>query len=307
MPQAPVQDRSSWDVTMEPRLKKLFTYGLKENSDWEKAWNVERSDKMREEVAEYVTPDVVVETPEGAPYVTLSMSIVRTSSVVHIDYTGQVIFTHQMKRDKKYKEMEKQTWGLGEAMARKPHEMGVELMYNGFSSAKSSDGQPWFSNSHPLKNAPTLYDDNLISDAFGPEGLKNAMVRLMSTLNENGKPIPMGYKTLRIFVTPNDWVLAQQLAKENDWLPNSSNFNRNVFKIEPYVLPFLFMCQDSHRDTQWYVQDPMFTENTMFRREGPTYKQVTDPHTDNTLIQGRQSYSFLISGHRGTVGSKGLG
>jgi len=307
MAQPLIQDRPAWDVTMEPRLRKLFTYGLKVNDDWKKFWNVEKSDKYREEVAEFVTPDVTQETPEGAPYVTLSMSVVRTSSTVAVDYTGQIIITHQMKRDKKYKEMEKQTWGLAEAVARKPHEMAVAFMYNGFDSVKSSDGQPWFSNSHPLKNAPTKYDDNLITDALGPQGLLNALIRLQDTKNENGKPIPMGAGKVRVFVTPSNMLLVKQLADSGDWLPNSSNFNRNKFEIEPVILPFLYMCEDSHRESQYYVQDATANENTMFEREGPSFETITDPHTNNTIVKARHAFSFLVSNHRGTIGSKGLG
>ena len=122
----------------------------------------------KKKLAEFVTPDVT-QKPRGHPYVTLSMSIVRTSSTVAVDYTDHCNHSPDEARQK-YKEMEKQTGVLPKAVARKPHEMAVAFMYNGFDSVKSSDGQPWFSNSHPLKNAPTKYDDNLITDALGPQG-----------------------------------------------------------------------------------------------------------------------------------------
>lgn len=307
MAQGAVQNRSAWDVTMEPRLRELFTYGLKNNDDWKKFWTVTKSDKMREEVAEYATPDVTEETPEGNPYVTLNMSIVRTSSAVAIDYTGQIVITHQMKRDKKYNEMEERSWGLGEAVARKPQEIAVALMFNGFGSVQSSDKRPWFDTQHPLKNDPTKLDSNLIVDPLSPNGLNNAIIALQKTLNENGKPIPMGNGEVNLYVTPTNRILAQQLEDSGDYLPNSPNFNKNKFKVKATVLPFLYMCEDAHKESQWYLQDDMYSKNTMFEREGPDFETITDPHTDNTIVKVRHAFSFLVNNHRGTVGSKGLG
>lgn len=307
MASSPVQNRDEWIETMEPRLKKLFTYGLDTNEDWKKFWQEKQSDSRREEVAEFVKPDVTVETPEGAPYVTLTTSMVRTSAVVHLDYTGSIIITHQMKRDKKFDEMEEQNWGLGEAVARKPHEMAVAFMYNGFSSATSADGVPWFYDQHPLKNAPTVYGDNLITAALGAQGINDALVNLMSTKNENGKPIPMGTKKVKLFVPPALMTLGERLTMKGDYLPDSANFNRNTFNLECIPLPFLAMCPDSHRDTQYYIQDSQYCENYYYEREGPTYDMVTDPLTDNTIVKVRHAFSFHVAGWRGTVGSKGLG
>lgn len=307
MATSPINNRDEWIEVMEPRLKKLFTYGLDSNEDWKKFWQEKQSDSRREEVAEFVKPDVTVETPEGANYVTLNTSIVRTSAVVHVDYTGSIIITHQMKRDKKYDEMEAQNWGLGEAVARKPHEMAVALMYNGFTTSKSADEVAWFSNSHPLKNAPTLYGDNLITTALGPQGINDALVNLQSTLNENGKPIPMGSKKVKLFVPPALAQLGRQLTMKGDYLPNSANFNRNTFDLECIPLPFLNLCTASHQQTQYYVQDSQYCENYFYEREGPTYDMVTDPLNDNTIIKVRHAFSFHVAGWRGTVGSTGLG
>lgn len=306
---AQIVTRDSFIETMEPRMRELFTYGLQEGDAWKRMWDVKDSDMRREEIGEFRRPSVVIETPEGAPLAELTTEFIRTSSVVHLDYTGMIVVTHQMKRDKKYDEMEDNTWGLGDAVSRKLYKEATRLFYSGFEGggATSSDGNPWFSDDHPLQNAPGVVDVNLLDDVLGPEGLKNAFKLLMETKDENGDITQMGMGECDLFVAADNDILAKQLADMGQYLPGSAEFNINKFKINPFTIPLLAEAPAAYRDSQWYLRDRKRAKNTCFMREGPTFKMVTDELTDNTIIKTRVSFSFLIGPHRGTIGSKGQG
>lgn len=309
MPDSGLQTRDKWLEVMEKnRLTKLFKAGYEENNDWQEAWNELESDQRREVFTEYYPPDVTRETEEGAPYQNLTTGIVRESGCIADDFTGQIAYTHQMKRDNKYREIEQKTWNLGESCSRKPHEVAVKAMYEGFENQLSADGKPWFYAQHPLSQAGgSVYDDNLITDPLGPTGIENALTKLREAKNEHGKPIPMGKREVLLFVPPKLWSLAQRLAMKDDWLPGSGNFDRNVYKLKPICLDFLAMCPYAWKDTQFYICDKTYTENYYVIREAPLFNTWTDNNTDTTYGQVRHAFTFHIASHRGWIGSKGLG
>lgn len=307
MPDSGLQTRDKWLEVMEKnRLTKLFKAGYEENNDWKEAWNEMESDQRREVFTEYYPPDVTRETEEGAPYQNLTTGIVRETGAIPVDFTGQIAYTHQMKRDNKYREIEQRTWNLGESASRKPHEEAVKAMYEGFLNQLSADGKPWFYAQHPLSQSG-VYDDNLITDPLGPTGIENALTKLLEAKNEHGKPIPMGKKQVKIFVPPKLKSLGLRLEKEGDWLPGSGNFDRNVYTLKVICLPFLAMNPYAWKDTNWFMCDETYTENYFIVREQPIFNTWTDYNTDTTYGQVRQAHTFHIASHRGWIGSKGLG
>lgn len=304
-----IHTRDAWVETMEPRLGELYDYGFKNNSDWKKAWIEKQSDSMIERVGEHVKVDVVEETPEGAPNVRLTGRFIRENSVIHVEYSGEVCFTRLMKADKKYSQMEEDSWGLGEAVARKPQEIATALMYNGFGSSLSGDGLPWFSNSHPLAENATKYGKNLLTTPFGPQALNDIRVLGLKTTNEYGKPIPMFDKKIQLFVPPALLTAAQQLKQSQNggYLPNSANFNPNVFDIDVVCLPYFAMCEEAYADSMYFAQDKQHIKNYYFVREEPRFYMYTDDSTGNSYAATRTRFSFMVAGWRGTIASKGLG
>lgn len=297
-----IQQRDNWVPLMLKRLRKVFTFELENADVWKPLWQSLESDLRREEVGEYATPDVVKLTPEGAPLANLTMGLVRLKAVVHGDYTGMITITHQMRRDNKYNDIEKNTWGLSEAVARCLAEEATKPFYQGFSTYLSGDDVPWFGTNHPLANAPGKYGSNYVAGVLGPDTLRQMQQQLMETLNENGKPISMGSGKLQLAVAPYNHILAQQLADPNQYLPGSNEFNRNKFNITPITIPFFIQAPSAIRDGQAYLRDPLYAENTHYLREGPTFDMVQDPVTQNVLAQTRIAFSFVVPSWRGTVG-----
>ncbi len=297
--------RDQWIETMEPTLLELFTAGLENANEWKQCYVMKKSNKRREELLQYRKPDVVEETPEGSPYVQLTIEKVRTTAVVHADYTGMIRITHQMQRDKQYDDMAEQTWGLGESISRKMYEEAVRFLYEGFSttgSINANDTVSLFSASHPLSNSSSL-GNNFLNQALSPDALNNARVLLQKCLNENGKITPYGSSKLQLIVPAELERLALQLTM-GEYEPGSNNYDSNVLKryFTPICLPMLGMAPSTVQATQWYVRDPMKAKNICFMREGPTFDTFRDPYTDDVIVKARVAFSFLMAEWRGLVG-----
>lgn len=305
MATAGVVVRDAWIETMEPTLMELFTWGYDDNKEWEKIWTKKPSTKRREEIFEYVKPDVVQETPEGSPYIQLSIERVRTASVLHADYTGMVIFSHQMKRDKQYDDMEEQSWGLGEAINRKMEEEALSYYFNGFDTAHSPDELSWFNTAHACAKSTATWS-NRSNEALSPDGLNNLHVKMLETLNENGKITPAGRGSLQLIHPAPLRRLSKQLAMKGEYEPGSANFDKNIFEVDPVCLPMLAMAPSSIRATQWYLRDTKKAKNYFFLREGPKFEMFTNPYTDDTIVKARVAFSFLLGSPRGVAGSTGV-
>lgn len=293
---------------MEPTLHETFSAGFNAGRDWEKVFVMEKSEKRREEVVEFVTPDVVIETPEGGPYARLQVKKVYNTSVVHAKFTGEVKISHEFIQDNFYRQIEKDIWGLGDAMARKLYRDACAQMYNGFSSILTGDGNPLFSQ-HSLKYSTSTYDNHttakLSSDSLN-SGLKN----MMRTLDENGSISPFGMGKVQLIVPPFLKRLATQLTS-SPYEPDTANWATNVFHtqafdVEPVVLPLLSEAANGpDPDNMWFLRDAIRAENIYFSREEPKMELVKDPYSPDVLYQVLLRYSFLIPTWRGFYGSEG--
>ncbi len=303
--------RDQWIETMEPTLLELFTAGLDKDSDWKKVWIQKKSNKRREEILEWRKPDVVVETPEGSPYVELSVQKVKTASVVHADYTGMIRITHQMQRDKQYDDMMEHSWGLGESIGRKLYEDAVNFYINGFDSvtspvASGNAAEPWFYDAHVLQNGQGFTGNNLLTpQSLSPDSFNSGQVLMMKTRNENGKITPYGTGRLQLIVPADSRRLGLQLTKKGTFEPGNADHNENVFDIDLVCLPMLAQTSASWASTQFFLRDPQMAKNYFFLREGPVFDTFRDPYTDDVVVKARISYSFLVGSWRGIVGCKG--
>lgn len=296
-----VQSRNDWIVTMEKRLRGMFTLGFKAAVSYKELWQVEGSDGYREEIAEYIKPDTLKKTPEGSPFPNLNMGMLRSTVVIHDEWEGMMTITRQMRRDAKYRQMFDDAYGLGDAANRTMYEQGILPYLNGFTTATSSDGNPWFYNQHPLHEDPTQYDDNLMTGRLSPENLESALIKLWETKDEWGKIREIGEGEVQLIVSARDRILAAQLEDKDAYLPGSNDFNRNKFKVKAYVVPKLA----ANNSAPWFVRDKTEAMNTHFIREGPDFYLEMDIPTRNVLQQASASFSFGIFSHRGTVGSAG--
>jgi hypothetical protein len=294
---------------MEPTLHQTFSAGFNAGMNWKDVFVLEKSDKRREETVEFVTPDVVVETPEGGPYARLAVKKVYNAAVVHAKFTGEVRISHEFIQDNFYSQIEQDIWGLGDAMARKMNRDACSQFYTGFSSNLTPDGGTLFS-AHTLKYATATYNNSLVGSYLNSDNLNIGLSNLLTTLDENGSVSPFGMNKVQLIVPPQLKRSALQLAI-SPYEPDTANRAVNIFnipqgfQIEVITLPLLAEAPTSLMNpaTQWYLRDAVRANNIFFSREEPKTEIVKDPHSPDVLYQVLLRYSFLIPTWRGLFGA----
>lgn len=293
---------------MEPTLHESFSAGFDAGMEWKDVFVIQKSDKRREETVEFTTPDVVIETPEGGPYARLSVKKVYNAAVVHAKFTGEVRVSHEFIQDNFYAQIEKDIWGLGDAMARKMDRDACGQFYTGFASNNTPDGAPLFG-THTLKYSSSTYANFLIGP-LNSDNLNIGLSNLLTTLDENGSISPFGNKKVQLIVPPQLKRTAIQLAI-SPYEPDTANRAINVFnlpksggfEVDVRVLPLLAETNLFTSSTQWYLRDAVRANNIFFSREEPKTEVVKDPHSPDVLYQVLLRYSYLIPTWRGLFGA----
>jgi hypothetical protein len=299
--------RDQFIENMEPTLHQEFSAGFNAGMAWKSVWVEEKSEKRREETVEFVTPDVVVETPEGGPYVRLQVRKAYNASVVHAKFTGEVRVSHEFIEDNFYQQIMKDIYGLGDAMARKMDRDACSNFYNGFGAVVTPDGASLFG-THTLKYSTSTYANFATGAPLNSDNLNAGITNLLKTLDENGSVSPFGKQKIQLIVPPDSVRIATQLCI-SPYEPDTSNRAVNVFnnpkgfEIEVVTLPLLAENPNSWAASFWMLRDATRANNIFFSREEPKTEVVKDPHSPDVLYQVLLRYSFLIPTWRGLYGA----
>ena len=292
----------------EPTLREVYALGFNYGDEWMKAFRIEESEKRREEINEFVYPDVVVQSDEGAPYRRLNIRRGYLTNVINLTFTGEIKITQEFIEDNMYEEIYDGTYGLANAIQRKIAKDGTSQYFNGFSSVQSPDNLPIFDTAHTLLYAASgTTSSNSSSNALSSAALNSAIAAMNNTLDENGSVDPFGVGSVQLIVPSDLRLLATQLAK-SPYIPDTANNAINPFELDVVVIPQLHEAQQagySWYATQWYLRDPMLARNYFFWRVHPQTRMVNDINSPSILFQSRVRYSFLTTTWRGLWGSQG--
>jgi hypothetical protein len=292
----------------EPTLREVYALGFNYGDEWMKAFRIEESEKRREEINEFVYPDVVVQSDEGAPYRRLNIRRGYLTNVINLTFTGEIKITQEFIEDNMYEEVYDGTYGLANAIQRKIAKDGTSQYFNGFSSVQSPDNLSIFNAAHTLLYAASgVTSSNRTDTPLSSASLANAIRDMNQTLDENGSVNPFGVGSLQLIVPPALRLLATQLAK-SPYIPDTANNAINPFEIDVIVIPQLYEAAQagySFQNTQWYLRDAMLARNYFFWRVHPQTRMVNDINSSSVLFQSRVRYSFLTSTWRGLWGSEG--
>lgn len=306
--------REQFKLEMEDTLERTVGLGFKNATKWQRVYRVEKTDKARIEVDQYVHPSVTAITAEGAPLNRLTVRRGYNSYVVPDTLSGEVKISHEFMRDNRYPEIEKGAFGLGKAMQRKRYKDAMSFIYNGFGSVTSPDQQPVFSASHTLVNpiGPFTSGSNLLTAALSTDAFDQAMTKLLTMVDENGDVIPSDLAKIQLIVPPYNQRQALQIVGSTHE-PENVNNAVNVFSgefgefdIEVVVLPLLAEAPSVFAQSQWYVREVSMAENVFYEREEPESWMVDDLNSFSVLHQCKDAYGIVWHDWRGWVGSKGL-
>lgn len=304
--------RDTFILEMEDNLKECTTLAFQQGRKWEKVYNVQKTNKRRVEKDTYVHPSVVAITAEGAPLNRLTVRRGYNSFVVPDTLTGEVKVTDEFMRHNQYPEIQRGSFGLGTAMARKRYKDAMAFIYNAFAGVTSPDNRPVFDDSHVLVNGGGAVGDNLLTAALNSDSLDAAVTMLLTQLDENGDILPSDLGKLQLIVPPALQRVAKQLVGSTH---EPENFNNAInvyaesageFNIEVVCLPLLAEAPSAFRNTQWYLREVSGADNAFYEGLEPETWMVKDPNSLCVLHQCKDSYGIVWHDWRYWVGSKGL-
>ena len=306
--------RDQFILEMEDTLKETVGLGFNNATKWQRVYRVEKTDKRRVEIDQYVHPSVVAITYEGAPLNRLTVRRGYNSYVVPDTLTGEVKISHEFIRDNRYPEIERGAFGLGKAMQRKRYKDAMSFIYNAFGSVVSPDQQPVFSGGHILVNNPgSVVASNLLTAPLSTDAFDQAITTLLTQVDENGDVLPTDLAQLQLIVPPYNSRQALQICRSSHE-PENVNNAVNIFSeqfgeydVEVVILPLLAEAPTSFNQKQWYVREVSQAENTFYEREEPETWMIRDQNSLSVLHQCKDSYGIVWHDWRGWVASKGLG
>lgn len=293
---------------LEPGLRKIFFETYDELPEqYSKIFNMDTSTKAREHdwgMGAFGDWEKRVSQLDTVAYKTLSPGLERTYT--HEAFTQGFMVTREMYDDEQYRQMEK----LPKAMARsgraKVEKDAMTPLLKGFDAlAPIYDGQPLFSDAHPLLDSAGV-GKNLLTGALTDANLKVALQKMRQTVDEAGNLVQ--FKATKLIIPPalEDTairILQSTQAPGTDL--NDTNKFLNGYGIEVVVMDYLGLAGGGS-DTHWFLQDASRHELNFFWRVRPEFKWDESFDDFVSKYRGYMRYSFGVSDWRGLMGSTGV-
>lgn len=237
-------------------------------------------------------------------YETLSPGLDRT--YIHEAYTQGFKVTREMYDDDQYRQMNKMPQAMARSGRAKVEKDAMIPLLKGFDAdAPIYDGQPLFSDAHPLLDSNATVS-NLATGELNEANLKKALKIMRETLDEAGNLIQ--FKATKLIVPPALEDTAVRVLKSSN-LPggelNDTNQFLSGYGIEIVVMDYLSEAAGGS-DTAWFLQDGSRHELNFFWRIRPEFKWDESFDDFVAKYRGYMRYSFGVSDFRGLVGSTGI-
>lgn len=298
---------------LEPGFRKIFFETYDEIPEqYTRIYNVDTSTKAREHdwgMGAFGDWEKRVSQFDTVAYKTLSPGLERT--YIHEAFTQGFMITREMYDDDQYRQMEKMPKAMARAGRAKVEKDAMLPLLNGFADVTADpakaiyDGQPLFSNAHPLLDANGKTGSNLVTGVLNDVNLKKALQLMRETPDEAGNLIQM--KATKLIIPPaledtaNRLLHSAQIAGTE--LNDTNKFLKNA-GLEIVVLDYLGAAAGGS-DTHWFLQDGSRHELNFFWRIRPEFKWEQSFDDFVSKYRGYMRYSFGVSDWRGLIGSEG--
>lgn len=298
---------------LEPGLRKIFFETYDELPEqYSKIYNMHTSQKAAEHdwgmgaFGDWEKRESQFDTVD---YKTLSPGLDRT--YIHEAFTQGFMVAREMYDDEQYRQMNKFPKAMARSGRAKVEKDAMIPLLQGFSAdvggAGASviyDGQPLFSDAHPLLDA-TGVGDNLANGELNDENLKMALQKIRETVDEAGNLVQ--FRATKLIIPPALEDTAVRILKSQQISGgelNDTNQFLDSYGIQVVVLDYLSETAGGS-DTHWFLQDASRHELNFFWRIRPEFKWEEDFDTFVAKYRGYMRYSFGVSDWRGIIGSEG--
>ena len=201
--------------------------------------------------------------------------------------------------------------GLARAMANTKQVKAADVFNNGFNASfVGGDGQPLFSDSHPVVDGGTQ-DNDLDATDLSEASLEAALITISKAKDDRG--ILIGIRAESLHIPPDLAFTADQILNStlsttvttqgSDGVTNVNDINaiRNQG-----LVPGGFFVNHRFTDTNaWFLKTDAPNGAKMFVRAPLQTKMEPDFDTGNLRFKARERYSFGFSDWRGYYGASG--
>ena len=277
-------------------------------------FDTENSDRAFEEEVLFTGFGEAPTKSEGAAVQYDSATESFTSRYSHETVALAFAVTEEAMEDNLYDTFAKvRARGLARAMSTTKQVKAANVFNNGFSTSfPGGDGQPFFSNSHPVMSGT---QDNLLAASDLSEAtLETALIAIQQTKDD--RDILIGARARSLHIPPNlqftaekilNSTLSTQIGVNPGTATNGATNLNDVNAIRSMsMLPSGYFVNHRFTDTNaYFIRTDVPNGAKMFVRAPLATKMEPDFDTGNLRFKARERYSFGFSDWRSYYGSAG--
>jgi len=277
-------------------------------------FDTENSDRAFEEEVLFTGFGEAPTKSEGAAVQYDSATESFTSRYSHETVALAFAVTEEAMEDNLYDTFAKvRARGLARAMSTTKQVKAANVFNNGFSASfPGGDGQPFFSNSHPVMSGT---QDNLLAASDLSEAtLETALIAIQQTKDD--RDILIGARARSLHIPPNlqftaekilNSTLSTQIGVNPGTATNGATNLNDVNAIRSMsMLPSGYFVNHRFTDTNaYFIKTDVPNGAKMFVRAPLATKMEPDFDTGNLRFKARERYSFGFSDWRSYYGSAG--
>ena len=277
-------------------------------------FDTENSDRAFEEEVLFTGFGEAPTKSEGAAVQYDSATESYTSRYSHETVALAFAVTEEAMEDNLYDTFAKvRARGLARAMSTTKQVKAANVFNNGFSTSfPGGDGQPFFSNSHPVMSGT---QDNLLAASDLSEAtLETALIAVQNTKDD--RDILIGARARSLHIPPNlqftaekilNSTLSTQIGVNPGTATNGATNLNDVNAIRSMsMLPSGYFVNHRFTDTNaYFIKTDVPNGAKMFVRAPLATKMEPDFDTGNLRFKARERYSFGFSDWRSYYGSAG--
>jgi hypothetical protein len=277
-------------------------------------FDTENSDRAFEEEVLFTGFGEAPTKSEGAAVQYDSATESFTSRYSHETVALAFAVTEEAMEDNLYDTFAKvRARGLARAMSTTKQVKAANVFNNGFSTSfPGGDGQPFFSNSHPVMSGT---QDNLLAASDLSEAtLETALIAIQQTKDD--RDILIGARARSLHIPPNlqftaekilNSTLSTQIGVNPGTATNGATNLNDVNAIRSMsMLPSGYFVNHRFTDTNaYFIKTDVPNGAKMFVRAPLATKMEPDFDTGNLRFKARERYSFGFSDWRSYYGSAG--
>ena len=195
------------------------------------------------------------------------------------------------------------TKALARAMAYTKQTKAAAILNNGFDTDyPGGDGQPLFSDAHPLVSGGTNSNIPAVATDLNETALENAVIQIAAWTDERG--LLIAAKPRKLVIPPSLQFVATRLL-ETELQVNTADNNINAIKSNGSI-PEGYTINHFLTDTDaWFLTTDVPTGLKHFVRTPLAQSMDGDFDTGNVRYKARERYSFGWSDPLGMYGSEG--